>query len=50
MLASIGVLADLHPKNLIFSRRFRAYFRWERSTLCFWCATSIPRKYFRRRL
>jgi len=40
------VLAGLHPKSLVCSRRFRAYFRWQRSTLCFWYAISILRKYF----
>jgi len=39
-LASIGVLAGLHPKNHVSSRKSRAYFRWQRSTVCFWCTTS----------
>ena len=42
ILASIGVVAGLHPKSSASLRKFRAYFRWKRSTLCFWCATSIP--------
>jgi len=42
-LTFIGVLAGLHPKSLVSSRRYIAYFHWE-STLCFLCATSIPRK------
>jgi len=42
-LASIGVLASLHPKSHVFSKR--AYFLWEKSTLCSLCATSILRKY-----
>ena len=44
-LASIGVLADLHPKSPVSSRRSKTYFHWEKNTLCFWCATLIPRKY-----
>jgi len=35
-LAFIGVLAGLHPKSHVSSRRSRTYFRWERSTLCFY--------------
>jgi len=44
-LAFIGVLAGLQPKSLVSSWRSRTYFRCERSTLCFWCATLISRKY-----
>ena len=40
-LVFIRVLAGLSPKSL--GGRSRTYFHWERSTLCFWCAT-IPRK------
>ena len=47
-LASIRVLAGLHLKSPAFSRSYRAYFQLKRSTLCFWCATLIPKKYLGR--
>ena len=37
----------LHPKSPVSSRRPRAYFHWERSTLCFFMSNLNPKKVFK---